>query len=268
MTAYASRSLMLSALLHGIILAVVFFFLMPARQEQAKLAPVFVMLPDAASSWPHAPDTTPTSLKPVIFTPPVVPVHVPTPLVEKTETTPETAAPPVHTPPARRPTATAPAKPEPVIAPSSASTHTTIAEFRKQHAVSPTQPPARRPTQARPTLINMDTVLTSPNTSSATPSAATVADAHEADAYLSRLLAKLRAAHQKPAGLDAGLRVRVEFSFRADGSLTGVRLLESSGDQEFDESVLAAFRKVTGLGVPPKALGQTNRVTFRTDAEG
>ena len=261
MTAYASRSLMLSALLHGIILAVVFFLLMPARQEQAKLAPVCVMLPDAASSWPHAPDTTP-ALKPVIFTPPVVPVHVPPPLVEETAAAPEAVAPPVRTPPARRPTATVPAKSE------SAPSHTTIEEFRKQHAVAPTQPPARHPTQSKPALINMDTVLASPNASSATPSSATVSDVHEADAYLSRLLAKLRAAHQKPAGLDAGLRVRVEFSFRADGSLTGVRLLESSGDQEFDESVLLAFRKVSGLGVPPKALGQTNRVTFRTDAEG
>jgi len=94
------------------------------------------------------------------------------------------------------------------------------------------------------------------------------ADANLAAAYQARLLEKLRAAHQKPAGLDAELQVRVEFLLRADGSLGNVRILRSSGSDAFDASVLAAFARLRDLGVPPAGMTGVNSVTFRTNDGG
>ncbi|MBC8041046.1 MAG: TonB C-terminal domain-containing protein, partial [Opitutaceae bacterium] len=85
--------------------------------------------------------------------------------------------------------------------------------------------------------------------------------------YWERFHAKLRDAHEKPAGLDDGLVVRVEFVLRVDGTLGDVRVLSSSGDAAFDASVVAAFRRVRGLGVPPAGKVGVNEVTFRTRAE-
>ena len=109
----------------------------------------------------------------------------------------------------------------------------------------------------------MDDVLA---TAGATVSSATspVADENLTGAYQARLLEKLRAAHQKPAGLDAELQVRVEFFLRADGSLGNVRILRSSGSEAFDASVLAAFARLRDLGVPPAGMTGINSVTFRT----
>ena len=80
-------------------------------------------------------------------------------------------------------------------------------------------------------------------------------------------LTKLRDAHQKPAGLEDGLQVRVEFVLRADGTLGDVRVLSSSGDATFDASVVAAFRRVRGMGVPPASKVGVNQITFRTRAD-
>ncbi|MBW8781313.1 MAG: TonB C-terminal domain-containing protein [Verrucomicrobia bacterium] len=98
------------------------------------------------------------------------------------------------------------------------------------------------------------------------PASETVAA--QANAYTARLLEKLRAAHEKPAGLDGDLQAQVEFSLRADGTLAGVRIVASSGNPAFDASVLAAFQKVRDLGAPPSGLVGVNRVTFRTNFSG
>jgi len=161
---------------------------------------------------------------------------------------------------------------------------TTIDEHRKLHptAVQPTTSTgASRPvTTANPPKINMGEVLgagamptsatttTKPGAGAGAGSTPAGGGGEEAQAdYLARLFAKLRAAHQKPEGLDDGLQTRVEFVVRADGSVSGVRILKTSGNAEFDESVLAAFRQVSGLGAPPAGMAGVNAVTFRTRAE-
>jgi len=250
---------MFSALLHGIILAVVLFFMMPAKQREPLVPPsVFLLLPGTAS-LPSSGQANP-ALRPVTFTPPLVPAHVETPPAEETVAALAPTPAPVHTPAVRHPPAIVPATSE-----RAPPTHTTIEQFRKRHPVTTTATSAN---PVKPTRIDLGTILEPAGPRTSSESSPSASDVREADAYLSRLLAKLRAAHQKPPGLDAGLRVRVEFSLRADGSLADVRLIESSGNGEFDESVLAAFRKAADFGALPHGFGKTHRVTFRTDAEG
>lgn len=193
----------------------------------------------------------------VTFTPVRVPVPVCVPEIESVaETTPS------------RPQATV--SPAVASAPSSAP-RTTLAEHRRRNpsssAASSSTASSARQSAAAGARIDMGQVLAAaPSSSQAGPRTAT-ADPAQAASYWEMLLGKLRAAHQKPAGLDDGLVVRVEFVLRADGSVDGVRVLESSGNAEFDASVVAAFRRLSDLGAPPASKVGLNQVTFRTRAE-
>lgn len=111
----------------------------------------------------------------------------------------------------------------------------------------------------------MDEVLGDAGQGSTQPVVTT--DPAQESNYWGMLHAKLRDAHEKPTGLDDGLVVRMEFVLRADGTLGDVRVISSSGNAVFDASVVAAFRRVRGLGAPPASKVGLNQVTFRTEAE-
>jgi colicin import membrane protein len=139
---------------------------------------------------------------------------------------------------------------------------TTIAEHRRRNpamAAAAAVPEGRGPASPR---INVDEVLAAPGSGPSQPSAGSTA-MQTAD-YWRAFLETLRAAHQKPPGLNDGLQVRVEFLLRADGTLGDVRIVSSSGNAEFDESVIAIFRRVRGLGPPPSHTAGLNQLTFQT----
>jgi len=83
------------------------------------------------------------------------------------------------------------------------------------------------------------------------------------DAYIAMLIQRLRQAHQKPDGLSDLLNTKVSFRLNADGSVSDVRIVRSSGNNDYDNSVLAAFRKVR-LPTPPANLKtDVYSVTFK-----
>ncbi len=83
------------------------------------------------------------------------------------------------------------------------------------------------------------------------------------DAYIAMLIQRLRQAHQKPDGLSDLLQTKVSFRLNSDGSVSDVRIVHSSGNNDYDNSVLAAFRKVR-LPTPPANLKtDTYSVTFK-----
>ncbi|MFA6287261.1 MAG: energy transducer TonB [Opitutaceae bacterium] len=232
MTSSTSRSLVFSVLLHGFIIAVAVLLMMPASREQVIVPQAFTIFSVPAQSQSHASSNPATPGPAVKF--PAVPVPVP---------------------PRRVPSSVVRTAPE------RTSPRTTAEEFRQRHP-STARPSGPR-TVSRPSRIDIGSVLaqTGEDSSSAPP---TAADENLSADYLARLMGKLRTAHQKPDGLDAGLKALVEFSIRADGSLADVRIIESSGSREFDESVVAAFLKVRDLCAPPHGASRGNRVTFRT----
>ncbi|MET0261351.1 MAG: energy transducer TonB [Rariglobus sp.] len=114
--------------------------------------------------------------------------------------------------------------------------------------------------------INVDHVLATGPSGGApgalnAPATSDNRDAQEA--YFGNLLSRLRAAHEKPAGLSDALQTQVEFVLRSNGTVSDVRILKSSGDEAFDASVLAAFKRLRDLGVPPVGSDGINRVIFR-----
>lgn len=262
MTASTSRSLAFSVLLHAGVIAVALLLMIPANREQVIIPQTFVIFPGPAqSATTHEPSTSATHGPAVTFPTVTVPVSHPAPVVVETADEP---APRVHASPvpARRVL--------PPVVPSvqeRVSPRMTSAEFQRQHP-SLTKPAGVGPQVTAPRAkIDLGSVLAQADESLASVRSAVV-DENLSGAYLSRLLAKLRAAHGKPTGLDAGLQTRVEFSIRADGTLADVRILESSGNREFDASVLAAFLKVGDLGAPPFGPSKANHVTFKTNEGG
>lgn len=83
------------------------------------------------------------------------------------------------------------------------------------------------------------------------------------EAYISMLIQRLRQAHQKPDGLSDLLEATVKFSLTPGGALVNVTIISSSRNAEFDQSVLAAFRRVK-MPAPPANLKNTDyTLTFK-----
>jgi len=61
------------------------------------------------------------------------------------------------------------------------------------------------------------------------------------EGYFSFLKQKLEQAHEPPVGVSDKLSVRVEFMLAVDGSISQVHVVRSSGNKDFDQSVLDAF---------------------------
>jgi colicin import membrane protein len=87
------------------------------------------------------------------------------------------------------------------------------------------------------------------------------------ETYFALLKQKLRDAHEKPTGLSDQISAEAEFYVGADGSVTRASIVKSSGNSDFDKSVLAAIRDVRGIGPRPDGKGSMLRVRFRMKDE-
>lgn len=83
------------------------------------------------------------------------------------------------------------------------------------------------------------------------------------DTYISLLIQELKNAHEPPSGVNDLLETKVTFDITASGAILSPRISKSSGNREFDESVLDAFRRVRSIGPTPTRRPDTWTVTFR-----
>ena len=92
--------------------------------------------------------------------------------------------------------------------------------------------------------------------------ALSAAEGERMERYESMLIQRLREAHEKPGGLSDLLTADVQFIMAANGSFSGIRIVRSSGNAEFDQSVLEAFGRVK---MPARPDGKTEviELTFR-----
>jgi colicin import membrane protein len=141
-------------------------------------------------------------------------------------------------------------------------------QFKKEHGVKTTA--AQRPATATTPGPRIDPNAARRGLESATSSGpgaggpAAKADAGPAlDRYFAMLRERLRANHEKPGGLSDLLSAEAEFTLAANGVLTGVRIVRSSGNADFDASVLEAFARVRSIGPRPDSKTGTHRLTFR-----
>ena len=85
----------------------------------------------------------------------------------------------------------------------------------------------------------------------------------ELNTYISFLLNALKEAHEPPPGVGDQLEAKVTFDIAANGTISNPRIAHSSGNREFDESVLEAFRRAHSIGPTPNGTADTWTVTFR-----
>jgi len=85
----------------------------------------------------------------------------------------------------------------------------------------------------------------------------------ELDAYFSLLKSRIKENHVPPEGVSDTLEARVEFFLAASGSLSQVRIEKSSGNAEFDRSVLEACERTHSIGPRPDGRSEMVQMTFK-----
>jgi colicin import membrane protein len=88
-------------------------------------------------------------------------------------------------------------------------------------------------------------------------------EADQLSVYISFLIQELKRAHEPPPGVSDKLEARVTFDITAGGAILNPRISRSSGNREFDESVLDAFRRMRSIGPTPNRRADTWTVTFK-----
>ncbi len=85
----------------------------------------------------------------------------------------------------------------------------------------------------------------------------------ELEAYFSLLKARIKENHNPPEGVSDSLVAKVEFMVAIDGSLSHVRIAHSSGNPDFDRSVLDACEHTHSIGARPDGRSETVVMTFK-----
>lgn len=104
---------------------------------------------------------------------------------------------------------------------------------------------------------------TSNKTGGAGGKALTREDIELSEAYISLLIQRLKEAHQKPEGLSDLLQATVKFRLTSSGSVVNVTIISSSRNAEYDQSVLAAFRRISLPPPPPNLKTSDYTITFK-----
>ena len=83
------------------------------------------------------------------------------------------------------------------------------------------------------------------------------------DVYLAKLKLALHNAHEPEPGISDQLSCQVTFDITASGSVLNAQITRSSGNADFDRSVLAAFRRLKSLGPTPDRKSETVVIIFK-----
>jgi colicin import membrane protein len=85
----------------------------------------------------------------------------------------------------------------------------------------------------------------------------------ELDAYFALLKARIKENHAPPEGVSDSLSAHVEFLVAASGEISNVRIATSSGNAEFDRSVVEACEATRSIGPRPDGRSETVRMLFK-----
>jgi colicin import membrane protein len=197
---------------------------------------------------------------------PVPPAPAPTPTVQPTS---ELAQVKMKKPKQVKPTPLIPT-PTPSSARPATEARQTVNydEFRKENKIKSTTPRAQTAPGPTPRL-NPEAIKrgvtggTGANSAGAGGRELTASEGAAMERYLAVLRQQLRINHEKPAGLSDLLWAEVTFTMAANGRLSGMRITRSSGNAEFDRSVIDAFVRVGSVGPRPDGKTGSSTLIFR-----
>jgi TonB family protein len=187
------------------------------------------------------------------------------------ETREETPAKPVPPKPAAKPAVTKPKADNTIMKEMKKSAKVSYQDYLKKHP--PPKPSAGAPVQQRSANVpRIDAKgiangvrggSTANTRGGGGGKALTREEQSQLNTYISFLLNALKEAHEPPSGVNDQMEAKVTFDITASGAILNPRISKSSGDREFDESVLEAFRRVRSIGPTPNGKADTWTVTFR-----
>ena len=243
-------------ILHAVVLlALVIAALVQAFRPKEKIH-VFEMV-EPPSSSPAAAATAAEPL-PLPEIPDIQPMDIPDPVVPQPAPAPK---------PAPQPTP----KPAPKPAPPKPQERMSYEEFIKQNPIRDPKPvtqPTRKPIevpkiQTQQVQANLRNLLAS-QADYERVSNMTAEEQTALQRYGAQLNARLNRAWIKPENLSGiQLVAQVTFDVSSSGVISNVRLNPSSGNSAFDNSVLAAFRKVGSAGPTPTRQSHSFTMRFK-----
>jgi colicin import membrane protein len=283
MRANSPSALFASLSLHFLAAAtIVLFSLMVQRAQDAQKPPVIFELVAGPPTSPFEKEAPALGVpEPIKFTAPkVAPAKQPPQPVEEEEEEVDDV-PVVKTPPKQPPKQAPKAKDEPKKAPPKVTKDApprkvSYEEFKKKHGEPKVAKNSTPRSMAKVPRVDTKGIVggvkggsTANDRGGAGGKALTASEVRDQETYEARLIAMLKVAHEKtkPEGLGDSLSAEVVFFLSADGQIRDVQISRSSGNAEFDRSVLAAFRLMTWPGARPDRKSDSLKVVFRMREE-
>lgn len=275
MRANSPSSYAASISLHALLVVLIILFsLLVQRAQMAEKPPVIFDLVVGPPTDPWAKDA------PAEGVPDPVQLNVPKSQVKQPpqpviEEEPEVAPPVVKTPTPPKQTVTPKPEPKKKATVKETPPKMSYEEFKKKHG----EPKVVKSTSPRPApkVPRVDTKGitggvkngSSASTGGGGGKALTREELAAMDIYVAGLINRLKIAHDqlKPQGLGDTLSADVEFFVSANGEISNIRIVRSSGNAEFDASVREAFRRITWMGARPDKRSDLWRLTFRMREE-
>ena len=272
MRATSPSSLFLSLSLHGFVVAalVLFTWFTALRHKEAPV--IFELV--------AGPPTNPEALEAPALGNTTSPIKLEIPKVELVPTMPEpepvVESPPEPVPPKPAPKAK-PKEPEKPKADTSLAKEVKQAqrmsyqEYLRKHptpkqtaTIKPSTKPAKIPKIDAQGIAQGVKGGSTANTKGGGGGKALTREQQDAmNTYISMLIQELKRAHEPPPGVSDRLEARVTFDITASGAILNPRIVKSSGDKEFDQSVIAAFLRMRSIGPTPNRRSDTWTVTFK-----
>lgn len=264
MRANSPSSILVSLILHGFVAALIFFTTVLVTQRAREQPVIFELV--------AGPPTAPDALVAPALGNTTTPVKMNVPKVElppdKTEPQPqESPSVPETAPPKATPAKT---KPDTSIAKQmNQSARVSYKDYLKKH---PTPKPSVATAQRTANVPKVDVQgiiggakggSTANTRGGGGGKALTREESDELSTYISFLIQELKRAHEPPPGVNDQLEAKVTFDITASGAILNPRITKSSGNREFDESVLDAFRRMRSIGPTPNRRPDTWTVTFK-----
>jgi colicin import membrane protein len=272
MHARSPSAVVASLALHLVVAAVlVALSLLIQRTQQAEKPPLVFELVAGAPTAPFEKEAPALGAPKLDVPKAVAPKPEPVVEAEEAEVAPPTPPPKAVTPPKTPapPKAKEIPKPAPTTQPAKKMSYE---DFKKKHGAPQASKAAAAPRTAKVPRIDAEGIAggvrggSKANTRGGGGGKALVRDdADEMTIYQAALKNRLKIAHDelKPSGLGDSVSAEVSFFVAANGEIGNVRITRSSGNAEFDQSVLAAFRRITWLGPRPDNRSDTWRLIFR-----
>jgi colicin import membrane protein len=281
-----SNAVAISLLLHGFVVGLIFLVTFFVARQVKETPVIFELVAGPRTNdgesleAPARGNTT----KPIKLEVPVVETvaSMPEPEIPVVQTEPEPAAvtpPPVAKPKPKaaetpKPPEKAVKKPQPddsIVKEMKKSQRMSYQEYLKKHP-TPKQAPAKASSGAKTApgkridVAGIVGGVKGGSTKSKSGEGGTALTREQQDrmsTYISMLLQELKRAHEPPPGVSDRLEAKVTFDITASGAIMNPRISKSSGDKEFDESVIEAFLRMRSIGPTPNRRSDTWTVTFR-----